>query len=57
MNKVSVLTVVNLTGHPLMVVVRAAGNAGFAALLSEGCVGDAQNGFALEAHGFFVGKR
>ena len=47
----------NLTGHPVKVHVRAAGSAGFTTLLSEGCAGDAQRGFALEAHGFFVGKR
>lgn len=56
-DKATALAVVNLTGHPVKVHVRAAGSAGFTTLLSEGCAGDAQRGFALEAHGFFVGKR
>lgn len=51
-----VLTAVNLTGKPVKVSLKGA-EAAYKPMLSEGVNGDAQSGFVLEAHGYFVGKR
>lgn len=50
-----ILAVVNLTGQPVNVSLK--GLAGtFKPLLAEGAGSDAQDRFALEGHGYFVGK-
>lgn len=52
-----ILTVVNLGNEPVRVELKSVGDGKFSALLSRAVSGDAQSGFSLEPHGFFVGKR
>jgi glycosidase len=58
-----ILTVVNLTGRQIRVQIAAPpeGTSEFQALLAQGVkeetTNDGKQGFALEGHGFFVGKR
>jgi glycosidase len=50
-----ILTLVNLTAKPVRLKLRGLTEP-FQPLLTAGVSGDAQRGFALEAHGYFVGK-
>ncbi|MFZ2643675.1 MAG: alpha-amylase family glycosyl hydrolase [Verrucomicrobiia bacterium] len=51
-----ILTLINLTSGPVNVKVQGLTGA-FKPLVAAGVNGDAQQGFALEARGYFVGKR
>ena len=51
-----ILTVLNLTSQPVNVKLTGLTEA-FKPLLADGAKSDGKGGFALEAHGYFVGKK
>jgi glycosidase len=51
-----ILTVINVSGNPVKVFIKGIDST-FKPLMTEGVEGDAAKGFALDAYGYYVGKK